>query len=316
MHTDTNNITQQEAPPFLSLVIPSFNEGKNVFPLYDKIRAALSHIDYECIFVDDGSKDDTFANIKQLAAEYPAVRGLALSRNFGHQTALLAGVSHAQGQVVVMMDGDGQHPPEVIPQLIEAYHKGFDIVNTHRLSTADSGLFKKATSKWFYKIMNKLTDIKIEPASSDFRLMNRKAITAFLQIQEQDRFTRGLVSWIGFNQSIVKFEAPERMHGESKYTLKKMVRFAWDGITSFSSKPLNISFIIGVFTMMLGFLFSIYTIVQFMMGHTVAGWASTILIILFLGGIQLLSIGILGEYLSRVFNEVKNRPHFFIKEEC
>ena len=200
--------------------------------------------------------------------------------------------------------------------MLDQYNKGFDIVNTRRLSTADTGFFKNLSSKWYYKIINKLTDVKIEPASSDFRLMSRKAVDAFLKLDEKDRFTRGLVSWMGFKQTIVEFNAPPRMSGESKYTLKKMIQFAWDGVTSFSSKPLKFSLFAGLFSLLFGALYSIYALIEFTLGNTIPGWTSMMLVILVLGGIQLLSLGIIGEYLSRIFNESKNRPHYFIQERC
>ena len=300
----------------ISIVIPSFNEEKNIPLLYKQIVDNLGEYNFNCIFVDDGSSDKTFEEIKKLSEKDSRVNGLSFSRNFGHQIALLAGVKDANGDIVIMMDADGQHPPKLIPELITEYKKGFDIVNTRRLATKDAGLIKNTTSKFFYKFINQLTDIKIEPASSDFRLMTRKAVDAFLAMEEKDRFTRGLISWMGFDQSIIDFEAPERMTGETKYTFKKMLRFAWDGITSFSSKPLKLSLYIGLLSIAFGIAYSIYAIVAFFMDKTIPGWTSMMLIILFLGGIQLLSIGIIGEYLARIFNEAKNRPSFFVKDKC
>jgi polyisoprenyl-phosphate glycosyltransferase len=217
---------------------------------------------------------------------------------------------------VITMDADGQHPPGVIPKLIEEYQKGFDIVNTKRLSTADARLSKRMSSNWYYRILNWMTDVKIEPASSDFRLMNRKTVNAFLEIDEKDRFTRGLVKWMGFRQSIVEFEAPPRMSGKSKYTFRKMLRFAFDGITAFSTKPLKFSTWAGVLSIILGLIYSIYVVIEYFLGNTTPGWSSTMLVILLLGGVQLLSIGIIGEYIARIFNESKNRPHFFIRDKC
>ncbi|MCF6365177.1 MAG: glycosyltransferase family 2 protein [Bacteroidales bacterium] len=300
----------------LSIVIPAYNEEKNISLLYSQIKEALSDYEYECIFIDDGSNDNTFNEIQKLSEKDKKVKGISFSRNFGHQTALLAGLKEARNDIVITMDADGQHPPEIIPKLIEESQKGFDIVNTRRISTADAKHLKKITSKWYYKILNKLTDVKIEHASSDFRLMNKKTVDAFLKIDEKDRFTRGLIKWMGFKQSIIEFEAPERMTGKSKYTFRKMLRFAFDGITSFSSKPLKFSTILGVTSLIFGFLYSIYILIMFFTGNTASGWASTMLVILILGGFQLLSIGIIGEYISRIFNESKNRPHYFIKDRC
>lgn len=300
----------------LSIVIPSFNEEGNISLLYNQILEAIGTFDFECIFVDDGSKDSTFEEIKKLHITDGRVKGISFSRNFGHQIALTAGLNDAQGELMVMMDADGQHPPKVIIDLLEEQKKGYDIVNTRRLTTAGASTTKNITSKYYYKILNNLTDVKIEPASSDFRLMTRKAVDAFLQFEEKERFTRGLISWMGFNQSIIEYNAPERMTGNSKYTLRKMIRFAFVGITSFSSKPLKFSTYAGLFSLFFGLFYSIYIFVTFLLGETITGWTSLMLVILLLGGIQLLSLGVIGEYLSRVFIEAKKRPLFFIKDRC
>ncbi|MCK9207845.1 MAG: glycosyltransferase family 2 protein [Salinivirgaceae bacterium] len=300
----------------ISIVIPSFNEEKNIPVLFDEIREVLKGEDFECIFIDDGSSDETFSIIKGLSAHYAEVKGISFSRNFGHQIALLAGISESLGDITISMDADGQHPASVIPDLIEKYQQGFDIVNTRRLKTEDAGLIKNMTSKGFYTFINKMTDVKIEPASSDFRLMSRKAVDAFLQFEEKDRFTRGLISWMGFKQAFVEFDAPRRRSGVSKYTFRKMLHFAWDGITSFSSKPLKISLYVGLLSLGMGFLYAVYALIEFILGNTIPGWTSMMLVILFLGGVQLLSLGIIGQYLSRIFNEAKNRPSYFIQDRC
>lgn len=300
----------------VSIVIPSYNEEGNIVPLFEKIKAALKEIDFECIFVDDGSNDSTFDRIRKLSEIDTRVKGVSFSRNFGHQIALLAGLAECNGDVAVTLDADGQHPPEIILLLLDKFNEGYHIVNTRRLSTQDSGFIKNISSRGFYKVIISLTDIKIEPSSSDFRLMSRQAIDAFLQLPEKDRFTRGLVGWMGFRQAIVEFTAPPRMTGETKYTMKKMIRFAWDGITSFSSKPLKASLILGLIAIFFGVIYSIFALVSFISGNTIPGWTSTILVILFLGGFQLLSLGIIGEYIARIFNESKNRPHYFIQDRC
>lgn len=300
----------------LSIVIPSYNEEDNIALLFNQIKAVMGTMDYECIFVDDGSTDHTFDEIRKLATIDNHISGISFSRNFGHQTALTAGLQASKGDLVVMMDADGQHPPELITKLLEEYEKGFDIVNTQRLDTADAGMGKKLSSKWYYKILNMLSDVRIEPASSDFRLMTRRAVDAFLQFEEKERFTRGLISWMGFNQALVPYVAPERMTGQSKYTLGKMLRFAFVGITSFSSKPLKFSIYAGVLSLIFGFVYSIYIVIIYALGDTITGWASMMLVILFLGGIQLLSLGIIGEYLASIFNESKKRPLYFIKDQC
>ncbi len=300
----------------ISIVIPSFNEENNIEPLYNQISQSLEGFNYECIFVDDGSKDNTFANIKKLALADNRVKGLSFSRNFGHQVALLAGLAQCDGEVAITMDADGQHPPEIITDLIANYQEGNHIVNTKRLVTRDASWFKNITSCWFYKIINSMSNVMVEPASSDFRLMSRQAVDAFLKLPEKDRFTRGLVGWMGFRQAVVEFVAPARMSGETKYTLIKMIRFAWDGITSFSSKPLKISMFLGILAILFGVFYSIFALVSFSAEKAVPGWTSTMLVILFLGGFQLISLGIIGEYIARIFNESKNRPHYFIQDRC
>ena len=300
----------------LSVIIPAFNEDKNIPYIYQKLKESLKDFEYELIFVDDGSNDNTFQEIKNISDKDKFVKGLSFSRNFGHQIALLAGLKESRNNLVVMMDADGQHPPELIPALVDEVKNGFDIVNTRRISTKGIGVFKKMTSKLYYKLLNLLTDIKVEYSSSDFRIMTRQAVDAFLLMEEQNRFTRGLISWMGFKQSVIEYEAPKRFAGDSKYTFSKMLHFGVDGITSFSAKPLKISFYFGLITLLLGVCYAIYAVVIFFMGKAVPGWTSILLTVLFIGGVQLLGIGILGEYLAKIFNEIKGRPHYFIKDRC
>ena len=218
------------------------------------------------------------------------------------------------GEVVITMDADMQHPPQLIAKLYEKYKEGFDIVNTRRLDTEGAGVVKNITSKIFYSLINHISDFKIEPSSADFRLMNRKSVTAFVSLKEKDRFTRGLVSWIGYRQAMIDYNAPERYAGKTKYTIRKMLRFGVDGITSFSSKPLRISFYLGLIIFIIGVIYSVYAIIEHIKGHTVQGWTSLLISIFIIGSIQLLSIGILGEYIARLFNEAKDRPLYFVKE--
>ena len=299
----------------LSIVIPCFNEESNIEQLINELVPVLKNLNYEIIFVDDGSKDNTFLLIKNISGKNKNITGISLSRNFGHQVAIMAGMQQSKGDVVIMMDADLQHPPQIIPQLIAEYEKGFDIVNTKRLETKGESAFKKLTSKSFYSLINFLSDVKIEPASADFRLMSRKAVDAFLQFEEKDRFTRGLISWMGFKQSIIEYNASSRFAGKSKYTFKKMFRFGMDGITSFSTKPLRISFYTGFIVFFIGIAYSIYAIIKNILGETVPGWTSILVSVLIIGGIQLLSVGIIGEYIARIFNETKARPLYFIKDK-
>lgn len=301
----------------ISVIIPLFNEEENIELLFKTLVPVLKQFDrpWEVIFIDDGSKDKSFELIKKIHENNPEVNGISLSRNFGHQIALLAGMHHAKGNVIVMMDADLQHPPEVIPLLFNEYVKGFDIVNTRRIDAKETGYFKRFTSKRFYQLINFLSDVTIIEASSDFRLMSRKALDAFLRFEERDRFTRGLISWMGFPQTIVTYECPPRFAGKSKYTLRKMLHFALDGITSFSAKPLRIASYTGLMVFFIGLIYAIYAIIQYFNGSTIAGWTSLLVTVLIIGGIQLLAIGIIGEYIARIFNESKARPIYFIKEK-
>ncbi|HRW62234.1 MAG TPA: glycosyltransferase family 2 protein [Bacteroidales bacterium] len=300
----------------LSIIIPTYNEEKNISYIYQKIKESAGAFQYEIIFIDDGSFDNTFNEIKHISDIDNQAKGISFSRNFGHQIALLAGLNESKGDIVVMMDADGQHPAELIPILIDKVKEGYDIVNTRRKTTEGIGFFKKVSSRFYYSFLNFLTDIKIEYSSSDFRAMTRKAVDAFLQLEETNRFTRGLISWMGFNQAIVEYNAPKRYAGETKYTLKKMLRFGIDGITSFSAKPLKISFYFGLITLLLGVIYGIYAIAIYTLGKAIPGWTSILLTVLFIGGVQLLGIGILGEYLAKIYNEIKGRPHYFIKNRC
>lgn len=299
----------------LSIVLPSYYEEENIEYIYEQIIAVLPEDeDTELIFVDDGSKDNTFGKIQELSKKDQRVKGIRLSRNFGHQVALLAGMKEAVGDMIITMDADGQHPAGVIPELLKKQKEGFDIVNTRRLESKNTGWFKRKSSRWFYRLINLMSDVKIEPASADFRLMTRKALDAYLEIGEHDRFTRGLVGWIGFRQAIVAFAPDDRNAGVTKYTFRRMRQFAFDGITSFSSKPLRMSMYFGIVVFILAILYAIYAVIMHFTGHTNPGWTSLLITILMLGGIQLFSIGIIGEYISRIYNEAKGRPHYFISE--
>ncbi|MBT8187544.1 MAG: glycosyltransferase family 2 protein [Croceitalea sp.] len=301
----------------LSIVVPCFNEEENIDALYSEMSNVLStlKIPYEVIMVDDGSKDNTFHLIEKLAVINSNVQGICLSRNFGHQIALLAGLQASTGDAVVTMDGDLQHPPSVIPQLIEKYEEGYDIVNTRRIDDESTSLFKRKTSKWFYKLINKLSDVQVEPFGADFRLMSRETVDAFLTIKEQDRFTRGLISWIGFKQTVVPFQANARYAGSTSYTLTKMIRLAVNGITSMSSKPLRASLWLGLIFFVTGLVYAFFILLNYFKGINVQGWTSILITILILGGIQLLIMSIIGEYVAKIFNESKARPLYLVKKK-
>ncbi|MCZ7555514.1 MAG: glycosyltransferase family 2 protein [Bacteroidia bacterium] len=301
----------------LSVIIPVRNEEGNVKPLCEGLLAVLSDItaEYEIIFIDDGSTDGTFAGVKEFSTRDARITGISLSRNFGHQIALLAGMRRSRGEIVISMDGDLQHPPEVIPTLLQKHLEGFDIVNTRRIDASDTGYVKKLTSRWFYHVLNFLGEVQVQPGSADFRLMSRRAVEAFLAIPERDRFTRGLVSWMGFPQAVVEYTARPRLSGRTKYSPAAMLRFALSGITSFSSRPLHLSFYLGIMISLAGLLYAVYAVVMFFAGRTITGWASILVSVLIIGGVILVSLGIIGEYIARIFHEVKSRPLYFIKDE-
>jgi dolichol-phosphate mannosyltransferase len=303
--------------PEISVVIPLYNEEVNIEALHNALITSIGplHSEFEIVFVDDGSRDRSFELVKTLHTKDSRVKGISLSRNFGHQVALLAGMQQACGNIIITMDADLQHPPELIPQMLDAGNRGYDIVNTRRIDGKGASHFKKLTSRCFYRIINRIADITIPEGSSDFRLMNRKALDSFLQFGERDRFTRGLVNWMGFRQTVVDYECPPRNAGKSKYTFRKMVHFAADGITAFSSRPLRIASYTGFIVFLLGLAYAVFAVVQHFTGRTIPGWTSLLVTVLILGGIQLLGLGIIGEYLARIFNESKSRPLYFIKDK-
>lgn len=303
--------------PEISIIVPVYNEESNIRQLFDAVTTVVQPLnrEFEIIYIDDGSRDKSFELVKTLSLKDKQVKGISLSRNFGHQIALTAGMQYARGQIIITMDADLQHPPEVIPLLLEEHSMGYDIVNTCRIDSEKTGYFKKITSRFFYRFINLLADVSIPESSSDFRLMSRKALDCFLQFNERDRFTRGLVSWMGFRQSVVNYKSPPRISGKTKYTFRKMLHFAMDGITSFSARPLRIASYTGILVFFIGLIYAIYAIIQHVTGKTIPGWTSLLVTVLLLGGIQLLSLGIIGEYLARIFNESKARPLYFIKDQ-
>ncbi|MEI7595981.1 MAG: glycosyltransferase family 2 protein [Bacteroidota bacterium] len=302
--------------PNLSIVIPLLNEEDNIDKLYVELMAVLKPMSckYEILFIDDGSTDESFIRILQIKKLDPNVRGISFSRNFGHQAALAAGIAKAKGDVIISMDADLQHPPSLIPDLYAKHLEGFEIVNTKRIETEDAGQIKKITSTVFYKIINSFSDIRIEPGAADFRLITKKVAEAFLEIKEKDRFTRGLVSWMGFSQAFIIYNAPSRTAGVSKYTFSKMLKFAISGITSFSSKPLRLALYSGFMVSLIALVYSIFAIISNIQGKTIPGWTSILLSVLFIGGIQLITLGIFGEYLGKIFIEIKNRPLYIINK--
>jgi polyisoprenyl-phosphate glycosyltransferase len=303
--------------PELSIVIPAFNEAECVGELHTRLTRVLSEtgISYEILFVDDGSTDDTLPVLRRLVQDDPRVRVLRLSRNFGHQAALTAGLTESRGGAVITMDADLQHPPELIPALLEKWRAEYEVVSAIRGQTQSVGWLKRCTSSLFYWLINRLSPLPIARGAADFRLMDRRAVDALNAMPERTRFLRGLIPWIGFRQTEVPFEAPGRFAGEAQYTLRKMGHFALDGILSLSATPLRIATVMGLIVMAVGFLYGVFVIWSaYFNERSQPGWASIILVILLLGGMQIFCIGIIGEYLARVFDEVKGRPLYIVAE--
>ena len=302
--------------PELTVVIPAYNEQDNVEPMYERLVAALEDVvdGLEILFVDDGSADATWERVEALAGRDPRVRGVRFARNFGHQAAVTAGVDAARGRAVVIIDADLQDPPEVIPELVARWREGYEVVYAQRERREGETAFKKATAAAFYRLLRSITNVEIPVDTGDFRLMGPAALAAFRALPERNRFIRGLVSWVGFPQVAVRYRRHARHAGETKYPLKKMVRFAIDGITSFSFLPLRLATWTGFLVSALAFLYIVVVIVLKFLGINWPGYTSLMAAILFLGGVQLIMIGILGEYLGRVFDEVKRRPLYLVRE--
>lgn len=300
----------------VDIVVPVCNEEGNIIFLaeaIERIFAALPY-NYAIIFIDDGSKDHTLEEIKKLSATKPHIFFLSMSRNFGHQNALKAGLDFATGDCVISMDGDMQHPPSLIPTLLQQWEEGYDIVYTIRNEDKDLPYVKRKTSSMFYALINRLSDIELDKGAADFRLMSNKVVEAFKQFGEHDLFIRGLVDWLGFKQIGIPYEPAKRLAGRSKYTIKKMIRFALQGITSFSVKPLHIATYLGFVFSIASMLYIPYVLWAMYYGHSVSGWASVIVTIAFFGGLQLMILGIIGMYLGKLFMQSKHRPHYIIKE--
>jgi len=299
----------------VSVVVPVYNEEGNIEPLAASLAACLPEsCERELIFVDDGSKDKSLPILRSLARKDPSIRYISFSRNFGHQTALRAGIEAARGDCVVMMDGDFQHPPSLMPALISEYEKGVDIVTTKRIQDHTTFL-KRTTSNIFYLLVNALSDTKIEPGSADFRLLSRRARDVIVSMKEQGLFLRGAIPWTGLPSAEIQYVPGSRRSGASKFTASKMFSLAIDGITSFSVKPLRLTSFAGVAISGAGFLYALYAlIVRIFTDRTVEGWTSLLISVLLIGGIQLLSLGIIGEYLGKLFMEAKGRPPYIVKE--
>lgn len=302
----------------ISIVIPVCNEAGNIPAVIDAVKKVMEQTayDYTITFVDDGSSDHSVELLKSLSAVDKHLFYISLSRNFGHQNALKAGIDSVtdSADAVIMMDGDLQHPPELIPVMIEKWESGFEVVYTTRQDDSKTPLFKKKTSALFYDLLNKVSDIELDPGAADFRLLDKKVLPTFRNFNENDLFLRGLSRWVGFSQVAISYTPGIRQNGQSKYTVKKMVRFALQGITSFSTKPLYIAAYLGFAFSMLSLLYVPYIVYSYFFEKTISGWTSLIATIAFFGGLQLMILGIIGLYLGKLFMQSKNRPHYIIRE--
>ncbi len=296
----------------VTIVVPIYNESGNIIPLINELDKHCKGFQYEVLFVNDGSTDHTESILNQLSFATDHVHHLHLVRNYGHQMALKAGIDAARGDAVICMDGDLQHPPYLVPILVNEWQKGYNIVVTHRIDSDHTPLYKKVSSRWFYKFMNWLSDTKLKYGEADFRLIDRKVADIFKQISEPDLFLRGFTRWVGFKVSEVKYKAEERFTGTSKYSFRKMMTLAINGILSFSTKPLYLSIYAGLISSLISILVLIYAMISYFSGHVVAGWTSTLIIIAFFCGIQLTILGIAGLYIGRIFIQTKNRPLYII----
>jgi polyisoprenyl-phosphate glycosyltransferase len=304
--------------PKYSIVVPIFNEQETVLEMHRRMAAMMDGLDgpAELILVNDGSRDGSISLLKQLADQDPRVKVLSFSRNFGHQVAITAGIDYAAGDAVVVIDADLQDPPEVIPELIKEWQAGAELVYAQRAERKGETFFKRFTATAFYRLIASVTDLKIPVDTGDFRLMDRKVVEALKQVREHHRFMRGLSVWVGFKQKGVTYVRQERYAGTTNYPLKKMVRFATDGITSFSYVPLQLATTVGfVFAGLALLTIPVVAILRFIDSGFFFGQATTLVSVLLLGGTQLIFLGIIGEYLGRIYDEVKKRPLYILSEK-
>lgn len=305
------------ANKLLSIVVPVYNEQEVIDETYRRLSEVFKDyfMDVEYIFINDGSKDDTYFKLKEIASGNKEVRVINFARNFGHQIAITAGMDYAKGDAVVIIDADLQDPPEVILQMVDKWEEGYEVVYGKRLQRAGETFFKKFTAKTFYRFLDSMTDVKLPVDVGDFRLIDRKVCDAMKCLPERSRYVRGLVSWVGFKQTSVEYQREKRFAGETKYPLKKMLKLAGDGIFSFSYKPLKLATFVGMLVSVFSFIYLVVVLIQkFIKNDVVSGWASSIAVTLFLNGVMLIVIGIMGEYVGRIYEEVKARPLYIVGE--
>ena len=302
----------------LSIVIPFYNEENMIQKMYDALVAEINKItkaEFEIIFINDGSKDRTFEKMLAIADSDSRVKYISFSRNFGKEAGTIAGLEYATGEAVILMDGDLQHPPALLPQMIEAYEEGYDVVSARRTRTGEKP-HRTFLAKHFYRLANKMMDIELMDGVSEFRLFSHKAVRAILSLQEYNRFSKGIFSWIGFKEKVIEYENQVRTVGETKYSLKFSLNYAIQGILSFNDKPLRMCINFGLFCLLISLAYVLWTFVQYFVSpdSLVSGYFTTIFSVVLFGGIQLISIGVLGEYIGKIYYEVKKRPHYLVDE--
>lgn len=301
----------------LSIIIPIYNEEQIIPELHRRLTNAAKEIteDYELIFINDGSRDNSLNELKKVAQQDSKSFFINFSRNFGHQIAVTAGIDHCKGEAIAIIDGDLQDPPELIPEMYRKHKEGYEVVYARRETREGESFFKKFTAKMFYRTLRNLTSVDIPLDTGDFRLIDRRIVDVLKQMPEQNKFLRGQIAWLGFRQTAVYFNRDKRKFGKSGYPLSKMLKFAMDGITSFSDKPLEFVTRLGFIISGLSFLVILYAVFShFFLKETITGWTSLIISSMFIGGVQLISIGIIGEYISRINKNVLQRPLYIIWE--
>lgn len=318
MSSGTPSLLSRDSLKFLSIVLPFYNEEEMIPLLKERIAHILGELpcDAEIICINDGSSDDTLRLLREWSLEDARIKLVSLSRNFGHQIAVTAGIDHtfANADAVVIMDSDLQDPPDLILQMIDKWKQGFDVVYAQRISREGETWFKKITARLFYRLMSTLVDRNLPPDTGDYRLMSRAAVHALGNMRERHRFLRGMVTWMGFHQTGVRFHRPARLAGESKYPLRKMLAFAWTAAVSFSPLPLHLILVGGLIAMAFGVLYAIYSVIIWFLGYAVPGWTAIICLQVILSGSILLGLGLVGEYISRIYEEIKRRPLYFVGE--
>jgi len=301
----------------ISIIIPAYNEEPNLSVVTERLYSLFKNSLYklEVIFINDGSSDGSLDLLKELSRKYSGLYFIDFSRNFGQQNALRAGYDFATGDAVICMDADLQNPPEVVKDLVKKWEEGYEVVVCKRRDAVqNAGIFKENTSRWFYRIMSFLTNISIEPNSPDFRLVDRKLVNVIKDLTEKDIFFRGLISWMGFRKAVIEYDHSVRLHGDTKYSVKKMLKLASSGLTSFSVKPLHMAMYLGLFIWGLSLLYIPYALISYYQGNAISGWASLIVTVSFFGGLQLLILGVIGLYLGKLFMQSKQRPEYIVRE--